>query len=86
MGIMPKKENESLDSFFDGYVHKHTSFKEFLDKYDLALQRKYLKEAMADVESRSSSFELKTKCKFEQVFTKEVQGYFMQTRIKCTEL
>lgn len=76
MGIMPIKENESLDRFFDGYVHKHTSFKEFVDKYDLALQRKYLKEAMADMESRSSSFELKTKCRFEQqlsrIFTKEI--------------
>lgn len=82
MGIMPIKESESLDSFFDGYVHKHTSFKEFVDKYDLALQRKYLKEAMADMESRSSSFELKTKCKFElqlsRVFTKEIFKKFQK--------
>ncbi|KAL3335001.1 hypothetical protein AABB24_031302 [Solanum stoloniferum] len=82
MGIMPIKENESLDSFFDGYVHKHTSFKEFVDKYDLALQRKYMKEAMADMESRSSSFELKTKCKFEQqllrIFTKEIFKKFQK--------
>uniref|UniRef100_A0A5B7BKA8 Protein FAR1-RELATED SEQUENCE n=1 Tax=Davidia involucrata TaxID=16924 RepID=A0A5B7BKA8_DAVIN len=75
-GMIPIKENESLKAFFDGYVHKHTSFKEFVDKYDLALQRKHLKEAMGDLESRNSSFELKTRCSFEsqlsKVYTKEV--------------
>ncbi|KAK4375226.1 hypothetical protein RND71_005903 [Anisodus tanguticus] len=80
--IMPIKENESLVSLFDGYVHKHTSFKEFVDKYDLALQRKHLKEAMSDIESRSSSFELKTKCKFElqlsRIFTKEIFKKFQK--------
>ncbi|MCE3052088.1 hypothetical protein HAX54_051577 [Datura stramonium] len=85
MGIMPIKESESLDSFFDGYVHKHTSFKEFVDKYDLALQRKHLKEAMTDMESRSSSFDLKTKCKFElqlsRIFTKEIFNKF-QTEVE----
>ena len=57
-------------------MHKYTSFKEFLDKYDLALHRKHLKEAMADLESRKVSFELKTRCNFEvqlaKGFTKEI--------------
>ncbi|XP_060216128.1 protein FAR1-RELATED SEQUENCE 6-like [Lycium barbarum] len=85
MGIMPIKESESFGAFFDSYVHKHTSFKEFVDKYDLALQRRHLKEAMADMESRSSSFELKTKCKFElqlsRIFTKEIFRKF-QTEVE----
>ncbi|XP_009801241.1 protein FAR1-RELATED SEQUENCE 6 isoform X1 [Nicotiana tabacum] len=76
MGIIPITENESLNAYFDGYVHKHTSFKEFVDKYDLAMQRKHMKEAMADMESRSLSFELKTNCNFEvklsKIFTKEI--------------
>ncbi|KAF5456751.1 hypothetical protein F2P56_026197 [Juglans regia] len=75
-GMVPIRENESLIAFFEGYVHKHTSFKEFVDKYDLALHRKHLKEAMADTESRNSSFELKTRCNFEvqlsKVYTKEI--------------
>ncbi|XP_055960677.1 protein FAR1-RELATED SEQUENCE 6-like [Mercurialis annua] len=75
-GMIPITENESCSAFFDGYVHKHTSFKEFVDKYDLALHRKHLKEAMADMESRKSSFELKTRCNFEvqlsKVYTKEI--------------
>ncbi|TYG64640.1 hypothetical protein ES288_D06G124100v1 [Gossypium darwinii] len=73
-------ENESLNAFFDGYVHKHTSFKEFVDKYDLALYRKHLKEATADVQSKNSSFELKTRCNFEvqlsKAYTKEIFDKF----------
>ncbi|KAK2994179.1 hypothetical protein RJ640_018164 [Escallonia rubra] len=76
LGMIPVKENESFNTFFDGYVHKHTSFKEFLDKYDLAMQRKHLQEAMGALESRSSTFELKTRCNFEvqisKLYTKEI--------------
>ena len=75
-GMIPIRENEGLNAFFEGYVHKHTSFKEFVDKYDLALHRKHLKVAMADMESRNPSFELKTRCNFEvqlsKVYTKEI--------------
>lgn len=75
-GMIPIRENESLPAFFDGYVHKHTSFKEFVDKYDLALHRKRMKEVVADLESRESIFELKTRCNFEvqlcKVYTKEI--------------
>ncbi|KAI4343343.1 hypothetical protein L6164_010704 [Bauhinia variegata] len=75
-GMMPTQENEALTAFFDGYVHKHTSFKEFVDKYDLAIHRKHLKEAMADLESRKSNFKLNTRCNFEvqlsQVYTKQI--------------
>jgi len=76
VGLISTKENEGLTAFFDGYVHKHTSFKEFLDKYDLALHRKHLKEAMADMETRKASFEFKTRCSFEaqlsKVYTLEI--------------
>lgn len=80
LGMIPIQENEALSPFFDGYVHKHTSFKEFVDKYDLALQRKHLREAMADLESRKSSLLLKTKCNFElqlsKVYTKDIFNKF----------
>jgi len=75
-GMIPIRENEGVTAFFDGYVHKHTSFKEFVDKYDLALHRKHLKEAVADLESRKPSFESKTRCNFEvqlsKIYTKEI--------------
>ncbi|KAK7317929.1 hypothetical protein RJT34_02562 [Clitoria ternatea] len=80
IGLIPTKENEGLTAFFDGYVHKHTSFKEFLDKYDLARHRKHLKEAMADLESGKANFELKTRCNFEvqlsKVYTKDIFKMF----------
>ncbi|KAK4394947.1 protein FAR1-RELATED SEQUENCE 6 [Sesamum angolense] len=83
VGILLINDSECSSAFFDGYVHKHTSFKEFLDKYDLALQRKHLKEAMEDFESRNSSFELKTKSNFElqlsKVYTK---GMFKKCQIE----
>ncbi|KAL7138710.1 hypothetical protein ABFS83_09G001200 [Erythranthe nasuta] len=77
VGMLPISESsEGSSAFFDGYIHKHTSFKEFLDKYDLSLQRKHLKEAIEDFESRNSRFELKTKSNFEfqlsKVYTKEM--------------
>nr|XP_027079890.1 protein FAR1-RELATED SEQUENCE 6-like isoform X1 [Coffea arabica]XP_027079891.1 protein FAR1-RELATED SEQUENCE 6-like isoform X1 [Coffea arabica] len=76
VGMIPVKENEVSKPLFDGYVHKHTSFKEFLDKNDLALQRKLMKEATGDTESRNCSFELRTKCNFElqlsKVYTKQI--------------
>ncbi|KAG6401948.1 hypothetical protein SASPL_138816 [Salvia splendens] len=75
-GMLPVSEGEGTTPFFDGYVHKHTSLKEFLDKYDMVLQRKYLKEAMGDVESRNLASELKTGSNFElqlsKVYTKEM--------------
>lgn len=84
-GMIPNQENESLKPFFDGYVHKHTSFKEFVDKYDIALHRKHLKEASSDQESRDSRFELKTRCNFEmqlsKVYTKEIFSKF-QTEVE----
>lgn len=76
LGMLPISEGEGSTAFFDGYVHKHTSLKEFLDKYDLAVQRIYLKEAVQDFESRSLGSELKTKSNFElqlsKVYTKEM--------------
>ncbi|KAM7276741.1 hypothetical protein ACFE04_018607 [Oxalis oulophora] len=75
-GVIPLNKNESTTAFFHGYVHKQTSFKEFLHKYDLALHRNRSKEAMADIESANSDFELKTTCNFEtqlsKVYTKEI--------------
>lgn len=80
-GMIPMKVNETLDAFFGGYVHKHTSFKEFLDKYDLALHRNRLKEAMEDLESRKASiFTPKTRCSFEtqlsRFYTKQIFKLF----------
>ncbi|GER56695.1 FAR1-related sequence 6, partial [Striga asiatica] len=70
VGMLPINGTEGPRTFFNGYVQKHTSFKECLDKYDLALQRNQMKEALEDYESRNSNFELKTKSKFELQLSK----------------
>lgn len=75
-GMSTARPGETLNPFFDKYVHKQTPLKEFLDKYELALQKKHKEEALADIESRSSNPTLKTRCSFEfqlsKVFTKEM--------------
>ncbi|CAJ2658072.1 unnamed protein product [Trifolium pratense] len=75
-GMSAARPGESISPFFDKYVHKQTPLKEFLDKYELALHKKYKEESLADIESRSSSPLLKTKCSFElqlsRMYTKEI--------------
>ncbi|KAJ7951917.1 Protein FAR1-RELATED SEQUENCE 6 [Quillaja saponaria] len=70
------RPGETLTPFFNRYVHKQTTLKEFLDKYELALQKKHEEEFAADTESRSSSPMLKTRCSFElqlsEVYTREI--------------
>lgn len=75
-GMAAARPGETLNPFFDKYVHKQTPLKEFLDKYELALQKKHKEEALADIESRNSNPTLKTRCSFElqlsKVYTREV--------------
>lgn len=75
-GMAAMRPGETLIPFFDRYVHKQTPLKEFLDKYELALQKKHKEEALADMESRNSSPTLKTRCPFElqlsKVYTREI--------------
>lgn len=35
--------SESMNAFFDGYVHQNTTLREFVDQYERALQDKYEK-------------------------------------------
>lgn len=75
-GMASAHPGEALNPFFDKYVHKQTPLKEFLDKYELALQKKHKEEALADIESRSSNPTLKTRCSFElqlsKLYTREI--------------
>lgn len=64
-GMFPTQPKEVVEFFFDGYLNRHTSLKEFLDKYDQALQANHQLEALADIDSRNSGFMLKSRCYFE---------------------
>lgn len=50
-GLSPTQRNESSSSFFDGHVDAKTSLKQFVGRYEMALQSKYEKEAQADFET-----------------------------------
>ena len=75
-GMSAARPGDTQNPFFDRYVHKQTPLKEFLDKYELALHKKHKEEVLADIESRSSSPLLKTRCSFElqlsKVYTREI--------------
>ncbi|XP_041016196.1 protein FAR1-RELATED SEQUENCE 5-like [Juglans microcarpa x Juglans regia] len=46
MSIMQRRE--SMNAFFDGYVHAYTNLKEFVDQYDNALKKKIENENCTD--------------------------------------
>lgn len=69
-GMSTARPTEILHPFFEKYIHKQTPLKEFLDKYELALYKKHKEETLSDIESRSSSPVLKTRCSFEQQLSK----------------
>ncbi|XP_057968423.1 protein FAR1-RELATED SEQUENCE 6-like [Malania oleifera] len=69
-GMAAARPGEILNPFFDRFVHKQTPLKEFLDKYELALQKKHKEETLADIESRNPSPALKTRCSFEMQLSK----------------
>ncbi|KAL9690316.1 hypothetical protein QQ045_010713 [Rhodiola kirilowii] len=75
-GMAAASQGESFSPFFDKYIHKQTPLKEFLDKYELAVQKKHKEESLADNESRNSTPILKSRCSFElqvsKVYTKEM--------------
>ena len=50
-GMCTFQNGEPMSSFFDGYVLKQTSLKEFFDMYEIVLQKKHKKEAVNDLES-----------------------------------
>ncbi|XP_057504767.1 protein FAR1-RELATED SEQUENCE 8-like [Actinidia eriantha] len=75
-GMFTSQPGEITSPFFDGYVHKQTTLKEFFDMYELVLQKKYQKESLDDFESKESSPMLKTSCPYElplsEMYTKEI--------------
>ncbi|KAJ6792004.1 protein FAR1-RELATED SEQUENCE 6-like isoform X3 [Iris pallida] len=61
-GMSISQCNESVDAFFEGFIYSDTSVKDFLGKYELALQSKHEIEAKADSGTfHGSQF---TVCKF----------------------
>ncbi|XP_042947770.1 protein FAR1-RELATED SEQUENCE 5-like [Carya illinoinensis] len=50
-GMSTTQRSESMNAFFDGYVHSRTNLKEFVDQFDNALRKKIENENGADFHS-----------------------------------
>lgn len=81
-GMFSFMQNEVSTSYFEGYLDKDTPLKEFLDKYDQALQANYQLEALADMDSRNSSCIQKPRCYYEfqlsKLYTNEMLRKFQK--------
>ncbi|KAL8466753.1 hypothetical protein ACS0TY_035704 [Phlomoides rotata] len=87
MGMSATRPGETLTTFFDKYLHKQTPLKEFLDKYELVLQKKQKEEVIADMESRNTSPELKTRCSFELQMSKVyTRAIFKRFQVEVEEM
>ncbi|XP_042983691.1 protein FAR1-RELATED SEQUENCE 5-like isoform X1 [Carya illinoinensis] len=54
-GISTTQRSESMNAFFDGYVHSETTLKEFVDQFDNTLKKKIENENRADFNSFNST-------------------------------
>lgn len=79
-GMFPIQPSDVVALFFDGYLNEQTSLKEFLEKYDQALQTKRQLEALADSDSKTCSFMPKSRSYFElqvsELYTNEIFRMF----------
>ncbi|WCJ40517.1 FAR1-related sequence 8 [Euphorbia peplus] len=81
-GMSTFQRGESMIPFFDGYVHQQTPLKEFLEIFELVLQKKHEKEALDDLESRASGPMLRTNSYYElqlsKLYTNDVFRKFQE--------
>jgi hypothetical protein len=69
-GMTTTQRSESMNAFFDGYVHSSTSLKEFVDQYDNALRKKVEVENVADFDSFNTTISCVSYWPFEKQFQK----------------
>ncbi|XP_047326870.1 protein FAR-RED IMPAIRED RESPONSE 1-like [Impatiens glandulifera] len=55
-GMSTSQRSESMNAFFDGYVHSKTTLKQFVEQYDSAMKSKIEKEKASDFMSYNSCF------------------------------
>ncbi|XP_042962684.1 protein FAR1-RELATED SEQUENCE 5-like [Carya illinoinensis] len=79
-GMSTTQRSESMNAFFDGYVHAKTNLKEFVDQYDNALKKKIENENVADFHS----FNLTIPCISRSPIEKRYQDLY--TNVKFREV
>ncbi|XP_022889102.1 protein FAR1-RELATED SEQUENCE 6-like [Olea europaea var. sylvestris] len=67
-GMSTTQRSESMNAFFDGYVHSKTSLKQFVEQYERALRNKVEKEFQADFKSFSQMIPCATQFEMEEQF------------------
>ncbi|KAG8387218.1 hypothetical protein BUALT_Bualt03G0230400 [Buddleja alternifolia] len=86
-GMFTTQRSESMNAFFDGYVHSRTTLSDFDSKYTVALKDKYQKEAKADFHSRHSEPFVKTKCLYENQLSKiYTHNIFKKFQVEVEEM
>ncbi|KAG6718591.1 hypothetical protein I3842_04G159400 [Carya illinoinensis] len=69
-GMSTTQRSESMNAFFDGYVHSGTTLKEFVDQFDNALRKKVEVETTADFNSSNQMIPCVSPFNFEKQFQK----------------
>ncbi|KAH6773413.1 FAR1-related sequence 4 [Perilla frutescens var. frutescens] len=65
-GLSAASRSESLNSFFDKYIHGETSLRDFIGKYESILEDRYEGEAKANFDAWHETPELKSPSPFEK--------------------
>ncbi|XP_042954536.1 protein FAR1-RELATED SEQUENCE 5-like [Carya illinoinensis] len=67
-GMSTTQCSESMNAFFDGYVHSKTNLKEFVDQFDSALKKKIENETQAEFQSFSGTIPCVSRFPIEKKF------------------
>ncbi|KAF5457881.1 hypothetical protein F2P56_021955 [Juglans regia] len=67
-GMSTTQRSESMNAFFDGYVHARTNLKEFVDQFDNALRKKIENENAADFHSFNVTIPVVSISPLEKIF------------------
>lgn len=65
-GLSTVERCDSIPSFFDKYMERETTFKEFIDQYKIFLHDRYVEEAKADFETRNKQPTIRTLSPYEK--------------------
>ncbi|KAF5481495.1 hypothetical protein F2P56_002139 [Juglans regia] len=78
VGMSTTQRSESMNAFFDGYVHARTNLKEFVDQFDNALKKKIENENQADF----NSFNFTVPCISHLAFEKKFQDVYTNSKFR----
>ncbi|XP_042978794.1 protein FAR1-RELATED SEQUENCE 1-like [Carya illinoinensis] len=67
-GMSTTQRSESMNTFFDGFVHSGTTLKEFVDQFDNALRKKVEVETTADFNSANQTIPCSSAFRIEKQF------------------